>query len=169
MATILAWQDFGRMSSYRHVLIGFLPGFICWHIWKERYNRRFPDKYRRWRLVAMEIVVECNYLFGHKRFSFLEGHASSLRLAGFNVPTSLNVCCIPVSWSPPSIGLKANVDGSSSSASAGGGGLVRDVGGNVRIAFSYFYGKITNNEAEIRAIWNILVLCEAHGIDVVEV
>ena len=99
----------------------------------------------------------------------MRGHASSLRLAGFTVPTTLNICCIPVAWKPPSTGLKANVDGSSSSAGAGGGGLVRDAGGNIRIAFSSFYGKITNNEAEIRAIWDMLVLCEEHDIEVAEV
>ena len=108
-------------------------------------------------------------MLGQKRFSFLGGHAPDLRFAGFVVPTSLNAYCIPVLWIPPSIGLKANVDDSSSSTGAGGGGLVGDVGGNILIAFSSFYGKITNNESEIRAIWDMLVLCEEHGIDVAEV
>ena len=83
----------------------------------------------------MDIVVECNYLLGQKRFSFLRGHASSLRLAGFTIPTTLNICCIPIAWKPPSIGLKANVDGSFSSVGVGGGGLVRDAGAILELLF----------------------------------
>ena len=93
----------------------------------------------------MDIVGECNFLLGKKRFSFLEGRVPELKHAGFVVRTTLNVLCLPISWSPPSVGYKANVDGYSSSAGAWGGGLVRDVRGHVKIAFCYFYGKITNN------------------------
>ena len=119
--------------------------------------------------MIMDIVGECNFLLGKKRFSFLGGRVLELEHAGFVVPTTLDVLCIPISWSPPTVGYKVDVDGSSSSVGAGGGGLVRDVRGHVIIAFSSFYGRITNNEAEIRAIWDMLVLCEEHGIEVAEI
>ena len=117
----------------------------------------------------MDIVGECNFLLGKKRFSFLGGRVPELKHAGFVVSTTRNVLCLPISWSPPSVGYKANVDGSSSSAGAGGGGQVRDVRGHVIIAFSSFFGRITNNEAEIRVIWDMLVLCEEHGIELAEI
>ena len=65
--------------------------------------------------------------------------------------------------------LCSSSPGATVGAGAGGGGLVRDVRGHIRIAFSSFYGRITNNEAEIRAIWDMLVLCEEHGIEVAEI
>ena len=64
--TISSWQDSGRWSSYRHTLIGILLGFICWHIWKERCKRRYSNKFRRWHLLIMDIVGECNFLLGKK-------------------------------------------------------------------------------------------------------
>ena len=61
------------------------------------------------------------------------------------------------------------MDGSSSAFSTGEGGLVRDASGRVHLAFSHYYGDISNNEAEMRAVWDILVLCEQHGLNVIDV
>ena len=72
-------------------------------------------------------------------------------------------------WSPSIYGFKVNVDGSSSSSSAGGGGIVRDVCGQIIIAFSNYYGCMSNIEAEMRAVWDLLQLCDRFGIMVQEV
>ena len=68
-----------------------------------------------------------------------------------------------INWSPFRGRLKANVDGSSLSSSSGGGGIVRSNDGRVVFAFSYYYGSITNNEAKMRAIWDLLQNCELYN------
>ena len=88
---------------------------------------------------------------------------------GFHVPMILNKHYLIVRWSPPTYGLKVNVDGSSTSSSARGGGIVRDACGRVIIAFSNYYGCITNNEAEMRAVWDLLQLCDRYDITVKEI
>ena len=117
----------------------------------------------------MAIVAECNHMLRHKSFTSLGGQTGSLQRVGFRVPSSLLDRCMIVRWLPPAYDFKANVDGSSSSSGAGGGGLVRDLCGRIHLAFSHYYGDIINNEAEMRAVWDVLVLCEEHGILMTEV
>ena len=69
-----------------------------------------------------------------------------------------------MNWMPPKFGLKGNVDGSSSLSSSGGGGIVRDKNGFVFMAFSHYYGNITNNEAEMRAVWDLIRCCGDVGL-----
>ena len=45
-----------------------------------------------------------------------------------------------IRWVPPKLGLKGNVDGSSSLSSSGGGGIVRDKEGFVIMAFLTIMG-----------------------------
>ena len=97
------------------------------------------------------------------------GDVLALSKAGFHVPFILEKAFLIVKWSPPTDGLKANVDGSSTSSTARGGGIVRDACGRVIIAFSYYYGRITNNEEEMRAVWDLLLLCDRYGIKVREI
>ena len=71
---------------------------------------------------------------------------------GFKVPFILEKRYLLVRWVPPISELKANIDGSSNLSTTGGGGIVRDSQGKVIFAFSKYYGNITNNEAEMRAV-----------------
>ena len=84
-----------------------------------------------------------------------------LSKAGFKVPIILDKHYLVVRWLPPLNGLKANVDGSSTTSTTGGGGIVRDAHGHIIIAFSNYYGNITNNEVEMRAVWDLLQLCDS--------
>ena len=60
--------------------------------------------------------------------------------------------------------IEANFDGSSTSASSGGGGIVRTIEGRVINAFSNFYGFVINNEAEMHAIWDLIQICETSNV-----
>ena len=88
--TIDAWQDSGCVNSYQHTIVGLLPGLICWHIWRERYNRRFSEHYKGWHQVALEIVADYNLMVSNMKFLFLGGLTVSLSAGGFIVPTSLH-------------------------------------------------------------------------------
>ena len=68
-----------------------------------------------------------------------------------------------IRWVPPKFGLKDNMDGSSSLLSSGGGGIVRDKDGFVIMVFSHYYGNITNNVEEMRAVWDLISQCRDAG------
>nr|XP_027088570.1 uncharacterized protein LOC113709927 [Coffea arabica] len=60
-----------------------------------------------------------------------------------------------VKWFCPSLGvLKLNADGCSrgNPGRAGGGGVLRDDGGNFLLAFSSFFGSRTSMQAKVRAL-----------------
>ena len=69
-----------------------------------------------------------------------------------------------IRWVPPKLGLKGNVDGSSSLSSSGGRGIVRDKEGSVIMAFSHYYGNITNYEVEMSAVWDLISRCRDAGL-----
>ena len=135
-STIIDWHSRAKMHSYGHTLIGILPAFICWHIWRERCNRRFSSQTHCWPQIVLVIIADCNFMLAGKKYNFLGGDAVSLNQVGFKIPLVLEKLYLIVRWSPPLFGLKENVDGSASSFSAGGGGIVRDDYGRVVIAFS---------------------------------
>ena len=83
---------------------------------------------------------------------------------GFLIPDSLDTRFMILRWLPPKFVLKGNVDGSSTSFSSSGGGIVRNNAGKVVLAFSFYYGSITNNEAEMRAIWDLIEVCGDAGV-----
>ena len=89
---------------------------------------------------------------------------SALSRCGFHIPSTLETWYMILRWLPPRLGLKGNVDGSSSLSSSGGGGIVRNRDGMVIFAFSHYYGNVTNNEAEMRAVWDLICTCGDVGL-----
>ena len=71
-----------------------------------------------------------------------------------------------ITWLPFRGGLKANVDGSSMPNLSDRGGVVRSSEGHVNLAFSSYYSSETNNVAKMRAIWDLLQICEASNVTV---
>ena len=61
-ATIRTWFGVASFSSYRKMLIGLIPGFICWHIWRERCNRRFSSRTQKWSQIVLVIIADCNFI-----------------------------------------------------------------------------------------------------------
>ncbi|XP_058082449.1 uncharacterized protein LOC131230561 [Magnolia sinica] len=71
-----------------------------------------------------------------------------------------------VFWAkPPSGWVKVNVDGSAceNPGLSGGGGIYRRDDGRFVLAFSSAYGVGSNNQAEIRAIYDGIILCLDRG------
>ena len=69
-----------------------------------------------------------------------------------------------IRWVPPKFGLNGNVDGSNSLSSSRGGGIVHDKDYFVIMALSHYYGNITNNEAEMRVVWDLISRCGDAGL-----
>ena len=125
-STILGWYDLAKGCSFRSTLLGILPGYISWHIWKERCNRRLSGKYNSWRRVLTLIIADCNHMLSSHAFSYVEGDAASFRRVAFTIPMSPKKSYLVIRWVPPTEGLKANVDGSATATSSGSRGIVRD-------------------------------------------
>lgn len=71
--------------------------------------------------------------------------------------------CLLVKWSKPSSGwMKLNCNGSSHNnpRSLGGGGILRDMDGIFKVAFSAHFGVGTNNGAELGAMLEGIRLCK---------
>ena len=81
---------------------------------------------------------------------------TSLSRNRFQIPRTMDTWYILLKWIPLKIGLKGIVDGSSAPSSSSGGGIVRTEEGNVLIAFSNYYGSVTNNEVEMRVISDLI-------------
>ncbi|KAF5472295.1 hypothetical protein F2P56_009026 [Juglans regia] len=70
--------------------------------------------------------------------------------------------CMLVKWSmPPSGWIKLNCNGSCQNNPSGGGGILQDMDGNFKAAFSSHFGLGTNNKAELRAILEGIRLCKS--------
>ncbi|XP_041001650.1 uncharacterized protein LOC121247351 [Juglans microcarpa x Juglans regia] len=72
--------------------------------------------------------------------------------------------CLLVKWSkPPSGWIKLNCDGSyrNNPESSGGGGILRDIDGYFKVAFSAHFGLGTNNKVELRAMLEGIRLCKS--------
>lgn len=86
-----------------------------------------------------------------------------LKELNLEMPRFVAQKCLLVKWSkPPSGWIKLNSDGSSrnNAGSLGGGGILRDMDGNFKAAFSAHFGVGTNNGAELRAMLEGIRLCK---------
>ncbi|XP_040987723.1 uncharacterized protein LOC121235443 [Juglans microcarpa x Juglans regia] len=80
------------------------------------------------------------------------------------IPRIITRKCMLVKWSkPPSGWIKLNCNGScpNNPGSSEGGGILRDMDGNFKVAFSAHFGLGTNNKAELRAILEGIRLCKS--------
>ena len=83
VSTIKGWFEVARLTSYRGTLIGLLPGFICWHIWRECCSRRFSSMTHSSMQVISSIIADCNCVLEGKNFKFFGGDTSGLARYGF--------------------------------------------------------------------------------------
>ncbi|XP_058111280.1 uncharacterized protein LOC131254305 [Magnolia sinica] len=77
-----------------------------------------------------------------------------------------------VKWTRPNGGsIKLNVDGSTldKPGRSGGGGVCRNHNGDFVFAFSVHYDIGSNTKAELRAVYNGLLLCSEFGFSQIEV
>ncbi|KAG6673010.1 hypothetical protein I3842_16G088800 [Carya illinoinensis] len=75
-------------------------------------------------------------------------------------------------WSRPRLGRwKLNLDGSyfRNPGPAGGGGILRDVGGSFIFGFSKFFGTCSNKEAELRAVVEGIKICKQMGYNHIDI
>ncbi|XP_012847860.1 PREDICTED: uncharacterized protein LOC105967794 [Erythranthe guttata] len=73
-------------------------------------------------------------------------------------------------WEPPAVGTyKLNTDGSAKDEMCTGGGIICNSEGGIIASFSAFFGRGTNNYAEIFAVAVGLRLCHSLGIGAVVV
>lgn len=86
---------------------------------------------------------------------------------GFNFRFSQTTVKL-VRWIPPIQGLVLNVDGAckGNPGFCGGGGCVRDSGGNFILGFAHFYGHGDSLVAETHAICDGVRLDKEHGISI---
>lgn len=113
----------------------FLPGIVCWVLWKARCSLLYSSQ----PLSSVLVLREVRSL------------AAALTTS---LPGSKVVRPIAVYWHfPPPAVLKLNVDGSvlGNPGSAGAGIVLRDASGCVKAALSVSLGSCTNVEAEILA------------------
>ena len=83
VSIIKGWFEMARLTSYRGTLIGLLPGFLCWYIWRERCFRRFSSMAHSPMQVIFSIIADCNCIHEGKKFKFFGGDTSSLARYGF--------------------------------------------------------------------------------------
>ena len=89
--------------------------------------------------VLSSIIADLNCVLDGKKFKFLGGDMSQISKCGVLIPNTLETWYMILRWLPPRLGLKGNVDGSSSLSSSGGGGIAHNNGGTVIFAFSNNY------------------------------
>lgn len=121
------------VSAY---VLKILPPFILWELWRSRCNSKYeperPSVARSIYLITFNIINKAKAKF--ERISVGDNLIDAYNLCNH----SLNeVSIIIVKWSrPPILFLKLNNDGSCIDGICGAGGVVRDSGGRMLMAYT---------------------------------
>ncbi|KAF5452033.1 hypothetical protein F2P56_027073, partial [Juglans regia] len=156
-ARISYWFNYVKRASQRGVLEGLLPCLVTWRLWARRCKDRMEATYES----AEEVWLAVKFWLS--QISESMSKCKRLSLGDYEILLYINVPIKQVPVSCPRAGVwrklaagwvKLNVDGSSrgNPGSCGGGGVIKDHLGNVKVAFSEHLGMGTNNAEELKAL-----------------
>ncbi|KAF5468825.1 hypothetical protein F2P56_012942 [Juglans regia] len=173
-ARVSLWFSCTKRSSQKGCLIGLLPSIITWKLWGRWCKARMEKKYMMVSEVWFAVRCWCQWFSAliSSVSSCLEGDKIILRSLDIPVQPVKHKKFLVITWcKPPSGWVKLNVDGSSrdNPSQCGGGGVIRNSGGEMLLAFLANFGHSTNNEAELRALIFWVAACKAGGYSFVEI
>ncbi|XP_027150296.1 uncharacterized protein LOC113750530 [Coffea eugenioides] len=151
-----------QLAFVHHIL----PLLICWHLWKFRNRMRYDGVrlgFARLCYLVLSDLLELFGLFLRQRRSFPADWVHFYAEISGWVP---RVSYTLVRWSRPSgDALKLNTNGCTKGnpSVSGAGGILRDGGGSLLLAFSCYFGHATSLQAEVRALLFGVQLCVQRG------
>nr|XP_027102884.1 uncharacterized protein LOC113724156 [Coffea arabica] len=167
-----AWWYGRRGNRQLEFVHQILPLLICWQLWKCRNSMRYDGACIGWTRVCNLVLSDLLELFGlflpYRRPFPSDWVRFYAEISGWAPRISYTL----VRWSRPSAGaLKLNTDGCSKGnpGASGGGGILRDGGGSLILAFSCYFGHATSLQAEVCALLFGVQLCIQRGFGRIEV
>ncbi|KAG2686113.1 hypothetical protein I3760_10G162100 [Carya illinoinensis] len=151
------WFRRASKSSQLRIVFGLIPSIISWKIWDMRCKARYEDKY----YTVEEVWQAIKYWI--RNIMQLTMRVSNISNKDVDILNRLDILVLPmipkkirvVQWTrPPQDWVKLNIDGSSlgNPGMAGAGGVIRDAGGKLLVAYYVFLGQGSNNFAEMRSL-----------------
>ncbi|XP_027166413.1 uncharacterized protein LOC113766418 [Coffea eugenioides] len=163
---LFAWWMSLAPSGEQRFICSVTPIFICWNIWKARCRVVFDGA----RVRAKEI---CGAVFQDVKAAFeihfkvaVQGSNFQVFYTGVSQAPYLYECKI-VRWEAGGYGCTTlNTDGCAKGnpGVSGGGGVLRDSGGHVLVAFSAYLGEGSSLRAETLAALLGIQLCLGKGV-----
>ena len=143
----------------------FVPVIVSWHLWTERNNRKHRNTSRSPKGLVLQAIEDLKNWGRASPYSPSQVREDEILFKG-SVKKGQRKHLHLAFWHSPSIGfLKLNVDGSLNSNYGGGGGLLRDVNGNMLWCFGFPSSHKSIELIELEAIVKGMELCKSHGFN----
>ena len=158
----LLWWDQSCKNPILRYIFNIAPQLICWFLWKARNSGKFNSKH----LSSSSIILSISKLIiSCVQIQFRKIHFTTFNWIAFIDSIAVKkwkIQAILVPWISASTGYTLNSDGSSmqNATKSSGGGILRNPGGKLILAYSFFFGQGTNMCAESLALLVGLFLCE---------
>ncbi|KAJ0074622.1 hypothetical protein Patl1_37562 [Pistacia atlantica] len=156
------------------VLLDLIPSIITWHLWMRHCKARMENSAESADNVWLRVKVWISKISSLMVKQWPISARDEIILQALEVTYVNRARAIPklIYWRKPAEGwIKLNVDGCcrGNPGNCGGGGVIQDVRGIFRRAFSSSFGHGTNNEAELRALLAGISLCKKLGFNQINI